>query len=144
MRGLFERKFTPKDRLLWLGDLNVAPTDLDVANPKNKTNHVCFHSDVKKAFADVMSWGFVDIFRKHLPGDGEYSFWDYRIKDSLSRNIGWRIDHIIGTEFMAGASRKEGYGAALRSHCGRGFLRDLNEVNCSKTGQRPYLDGYGL
>lgn len=115
VRGLFERKFTPKDKLLWLGDLNVAPTDLDVANPKNKTNHVCFHSDVKKAFTDVMSWGFVDIFRKHLPGEGEYSFWDYRIKDSLSRNIGWRIDHIIGTQLMAEASRKVWVERSLRA-----------------------------
>ena len=57
VRGLFERKFTPKDRLLWLGDLNVAPTDLDVANPKNKTNHVCFHSDVKKASSGNISRG---------------------------------------------------------------------------------------
>ena len=106
VKELFERKFVPGDKLLWLGDLNVAPTDLDVANPKNKMNHVCFHRDVKEAFADVLSWGLVDIFRKHLKGDGEYSFWDYRIKDSLSRNIGWRIDHIIGTEIMSEASRR--------------------------------------
>ncbi len=115
MRNLFERNFTPKDKLLWLGDLNVAPSELDVANPKNKTNHVCFHSDVKDAFAGVMSWGFVDIFRKHLPGDGEYSFWDYRIKDALSRNIGWRIDHIVGTEVMAEASRKVWVERSLRA-----------------------------
>lgn len=112
---LFESKFTPKDKLLWLGDLNVAPTELDVSNPKNKTNHVCFHSDVKDVFAKVMSWGFVDIFRKHLPGDGEYSFWDYRVKDALSRNIGWRIDHIIGTEVMAEASRKVWVERSLRA-----------------------------
>ncbi|MDO9545077.1 MAG: exodeoxyribonuclease III [Synergistaceae bacterium] len=115
VRNLFERNFTPKDKLLWLGDLNVAPTELDVANPKNKTNHVCFHSDVKDAFAGVMSWGFVDIFRKHLPGDGEYSFWDYRIKDALSRNIGWRIDHIVGTEVMAEASGKVWVERSLRA-----------------------------
>ena len=115
VRELFERNFTPKNKVLWLGDLNVAPTELDVANPGNKTNHVCFHTEVKKAFADVMSWGFVDIFRKHLPGEGEYSFWDYRIKDSLSRNIGWRIDHIIGTDVMAEASRKVWVERSLRA-----------------------------
>ena len=113
--ALFERNFTPKDKLLWLGDLNVAPTELDVANPKNKMNHVCFHRDVKDAFTEVMSWGFVDVFRKHLPGEGEYSFWDYRIKDSLLRNIGWRIDHIIGTEVMAEASRKVWVERSLRA-----------------------------
>ena len=115
VRNLFEMKFTPKEKLLWLGDLNVAPTDFDVANPKNKKNHVCFHTDVKKAFAEVMSWGFIDIFRKHLPDDGEYTFWDYRIKDALPRNIGWRIDHIIGTEIMAEASRKVWVERCLRA-----------------------------
>ncbi|MEA4872957.1 MAG: exodeoxyribonuclease III [Synergistaceae bacterium] len=115
VQDLFERNFTPKDKLLWLGDLNVAPTELDVANPINKTNHVCFHRDVKDAFARVMAWGLVDIFRKHLPGDGEYSFWDYRIKDALSRNIGWRIDHIVGTEVMADTSRKVWIERSLRS-----------------------------
>lgn len=115
IHDLFESKFTPEDKLLWLGDLNVAPTELDVTNPKNKKNHVCFHTDVKEAFAEVMSWGFVDIFRKHLPGEGEYSYWDYRVKDALSRNIGWRIDHIIGTEVMAEASGKVWVERSLRA-----------------------------
>ncbi len=113
--AIFDSKFKAGERLIWLGDLNVAPTDLDVANPKNKTNHVCFHKDVKYAFAEVMSWGFVDIFRKHLPEEGEYSFWDYRIKDALTRNIGWRIDHILGTEPIADASRKVWVERSLRA-----------------------------
>lgn len=99
--ALLERDYKNTDKLLWIGDLNVAPTDIDVTNPKNKVNHVCFHRDVKEAFFKVMSWGLVDIFRQHRPGEGEFSFWDYRVKDSLARNIGWRIDHILGTGSIA-------------------------------------------
>ena len=105
VRALLERDYKPTDEVLWVGDLNVAPTDIDVTNPKTKKNHVCFHEDVKKALADVMSWGMEDVFRKHLPNEGEFTFWDYRVKDSLNRNIGWRIDHILATKPLAGLSR---------------------------------------
>lgn len=99
--ALLEREYKFSDKVLWVGDLNVAPSDIDVTNPKTKVNHVCFHRDVKEALKNVMSWGLVDIFRQHCPDGGEFSFWDYRVKDSLARNIGWRIDHILGTNSLA-------------------------------------------
>jgi len=101
--SLLERDYKNTDKLLLLGDLNVAPTDIDVTHPETKENHVCFHRDVKEAFFKLISWGLVDIFRIHRPGEGEFSFWDYRVKDALKRNIGWRIDHILGTKPMAEA-----------------------------------------
>ncbi len=103
--ALFERDYRMEDKLLWTGDLNVAPTDRDVTHPENKRDHVCFHRDVQHAFEEVCSWGLVDVFRKHRNGDGEFSFWDYRVKDSLARNIGWRIDHLLATPSLAERSR---------------------------------------
>ncbi len=105
VRALLERRCSPDEKVVWVGDLNVAPTDMDVTNPKNKKNHVCFHEDVKKALSGAMEWGLVDIFREHLPCEGEYTFWDYRVKDSLARNIGWRIDHVLGTRSAAALCR---------------------------------------
>lgn len=89
--------------VLWVGDLNVAPEEADVTNPENKKNHVCFHSVIRQVFLEARS-DMVDVFRKHRPGPGEYSFWDYRVRDSLKRNIGWRIDHILATPDLAGSS----------------------------------------
>lgn len=100
-----DRNVSPKDRLVMVGDLNVAPTDMDVTSPEKKGDHVCFHEGVKKAFQNLLDWGLVDIFRKHRPGEGEFSFWDYRVKDSLQRNIGWRIDHVLATPVLAEGSR---------------------------------------
>ncbi|OUO94623.1 exodeoxyribonuclease III [Cloacibacillus sp. An23] len=105
VRGLLERRCSPEGLVVWVGDLNVAPTDIDVTNPKNKKDHVCFHEDVKKALAYAMEWGLVDIFREHLPEAGEYTFWDYRVKEALARNIGWRIDHVLGTKRAAALCR---------------------------------------
>ena len=45
------------------------------------------------------------VFRKHRPDPGEFSFFDYRVKGALERNIGWRIDHILATPELAECSR---------------------------------------
>ena len=94
----------PRSPLILVGDLNVAPTDIDVTHPENKRNHVCFHTDIREAFKKLCSTGLTDVFRKHRPGEGEFTFWDYRVKDALERNIGWRIDHILATSPVAEGS----------------------------------------
>ncbi|SRR6056297_1548618 len=94
--------YSTEENILWVGDLNVAPSDLDVTKPETKKNHVCFHEDVKSVFESVRGTRFTDVFRKFRPGEGEFSFWDYRVKDSLKRNIGWRIDHVLATEPLSG------------------------------------------
>jgi len=105
IRELLVRSHAPSEKVIWMGDLNVAPTDIDVTDPGNKRNHVCFHQTVKDAFGRVTSWGLVDLFRKYRPEEGEFSFWDYRVKNSLERNIGWRIDHILVTPPVESISR---------------------------------------
>ena len=97
----FQRNFTPEDAVLWVGDLNIAPTPIDVYDPKALLGHVCFHPAVHEALNNVMAWGFVDIFRKHCDKPGEYTFWDYRMPNALSRNLGWRLDHIMATAPLA-------------------------------------------
>lgn len=99
--NMFKKKFNPSDKIIWLGDLNIAPTDLDVHNPKQHLNHVCFHKDAKNAFGKVVSWGFVDLFRKHHPNVRQYTFFDYRVRNAVENNIGWRVDHILATEPIA-------------------------------------------
>ncbi len=101
MRGYFERHFPPEEPLIWCGDLNVAPTPLDVHDPKRLIDHVDFHPDVREAFASVVEWGFVDVFRKHHPEGGRYTYYDYRVRGAVERGIGWRVDHILATEPLA-------------------------------------------
>lgn len=105
IRELLTQRYDPSGKVVWMGDLNVAPTDRDVTDPGNKRDHVCFHQTLKDVFARVTSWGLVDLFRKYRPGEGEFSFWDYRVKNALDRNIGWRIDHILVTTPMEIISR---------------------------------------
>ncbi|OHB75106.1 MAG: exodeoxyribonuclease III [Planctomycetes bacterium RBG_16_55_9] len=100
----FRRSFKPADAVLWLGDLNVAPTPIDVYDPKTLLGHVCFHPAVHEALSHVMTWGFVDVFRKHCDKPGEYTFWDYRMPNAFARNLGWRLDHVMATVPLADKS----------------------------------------
>jgi exodeoxyribonuclease-3 len=97
----FQRNFVPADPVLWVGDLNIAPKPVDVYDPQMLLGHVCFHPEVHRALEKVLGWGFVDVFRKHYDKAGEYTFWDFRLRDSFKRNLGWRLDHIMATAPLA-------------------------------------------
>jgi exodeoxyribonuclease III len=101
LRKFFERRFTPALDVVWVGDLNIAPEAIDIHNAAQQANHVCYHVAARAAFAKTVAWGFVDVFRKHHPEAGQYTFFDYRQKGALSRNQGWRIDHILATRSLA-------------------------------------------
>ena len=97
----FRKRFKPTDAVLWLGDLNVAPQPIDVYDPEALLGHVCFNPQVQEALEAVMAWGFADLFRRHCPDPGHYSFWDYRAGNAFKQNLGWRIDHLMATETLA-------------------------------------------
>lgn len=105
LRALFERHYDPGEPLLWMGDFNVAPEPIDIYDPEGKADHVDFHPDARAALDRVKEWGFVDVFRRHHPDEGdEYTYYDYRAKDPIERGIGWRVDHVWATEPLADAS----------------------------------------
>jgi len=97
----FKKNYSPDDPLLWVGDVNIATEDIDVHNPKRLRGHVDFHPDVQAKMEKLMQWGFVDVFRKHVPGPGQYTFFDYRVKGALEKGLGWRVDHILATPALA-------------------------------------------
>ncbi|MCX7750227.1 MAG: exodeoxyribonuclease III [Candidatus Bipolaricaulota bacterium] len=102
LRAYFARHFSPREPLLLCGDLNVAPEEIDVHDPKGLRDHVDFHPEARAALERVRAWGFVDVFRRHHPGEpGQYTFWDYRVRGALERNVGWRVDHIWATPPLA-------------------------------------------
>jgi len=96
---------SPEEFLVCCGDLNVARETIDVHDPKRLLGHVDFTPEVWDAFDALMSWGLVDVFRRHHPGEaGQYAFFDYRVPRALDRGLGWRVDHILATESLARTS----------------------------------------
>jgi len=78
-----------------LGDLNVAPEDRDVHDPKRWAGQIHV-SDAERAALrrGVDEVGLVDAFRLFPQPPGEFSWWDYRLA-AFQRNWGLRIDHIL-------------------------------------------------
>jgi exodeoxyribonuclease-3 len=104
MRQYLEKYFSPGQKVVWLGDLNVAMEAIDVYDPAKLAGEVGFHPDEQAALAHAKDWGLVDVFRKHVPGGGHYTFWDYRVANALGRGMGWRIDYILATAPLAALS----------------------------------------
>lgn len=97
--------YRPDLPLILTGDFNVALESIDVFDPERFRDQVCFHPDEQAAMKEILDWGLVDIFRKHQPDGGHFTFWDYRIPYALKHNMGWRIDYILASAPLAEKSR---------------------------------------
>jgi exodeoxyribonuclease-3 len=93
--------FSPGQRLIWLGDINIAPKSEDVYNPKRFFGQVGHHPDEISRLQRIVDFGLVDVFRKHHPEGGHFTYWDFVILTAYAKNFGWRIDHIYATESLA-------------------------------------------
>ena len=100
IRSLFDKYYSTDQSIVWLGDMNIAIEPIDVNQPKTKMNDPCYHQDAKDGFIHACDFGFTDLLRKHHAEDVLYSFFDYRVKDAVDRNIGWRIDYILSTQSL--------------------------------------------
>ncbi|MGD2126578.1 MAG: exodeoxyribonuclease III [Desulfobacteraceae bacterium] len=98
-------QYDPGQPLLIAGDFNVALEPIDVYDPESFRGQVCFHPDEQAILREFLAWGLLDVFRKHQPEGGYYTFWDYRVPNALKRKMGWRIDYILATPPLAEKSR---------------------------------------
>lgn len=93
-------------QVLFMGDLNVAHTELDVARPAEAAKGTGF-LPVERAFIDrLCEHGYIDTFRALNPDAvGAYSYWD-AWRERRARNIGWRIDYVIVSDDLAPSVRR--------------------------------------
>ena len=88
------RQLETRKPVILCGDLNVAHTELDLANPKPNRGKKGFTDEERKGFQNMVDAGFVDTFRLFTQGNGHYSWWSH-FANSRARNIGWRIDYFL-------------------------------------------------
>jgi exodeoxyribonuclease-3 len=81
-------------RLAVLGDMNVAPEDRDVHDPKRWEGQIHVSAPEREALRQVLAAGLVDAFRLFPQPERLYSWWDYRLA-AFQRNWGLRIDLIL-------------------------------------------------
>ncbi len=76
-----------------LGDFNIAPTSLDIHNPKKYEGGIMASEIERNALNNVLKERLIDSFRIFEKNTGHWSWWDYR-NNAYELNKGWRIDHI--------------------------------------------------
>lgn len=81
------------------GDLNVAHTENDLANPKPNRGKKGFTEEERAGFQAFIDNGFIDTFRMFHEGNGHYTWWSHFAK-SRERNVGWRIDYMLVSESL--------------------------------------------
>lgn len=83
-----------KKPVIFCGDLNVAHTELDLANPKTNKGRKGFTTEERAGFQAFVDAGFVDTLRLFREGNGHYTWWSH-FANARARNIGWRIDYVL-------------------------------------------------
>jgi exodeoxyribonuclease III len=86
--------------VVFCGDLNVAHTADDLANPQSNAGKKGFTDQERQGFRRFLDAGFVDTFRMFHHGNGFYTWWSH-FANARRRNVGWRIDYFLVSAALA-------------------------------------------
>jgi len=99
-----QNNFSTEDLVLVMGDMNVAPADIDVGiKPENakrwiKTGKCAFLPEERQWLQNLKDWGLQDSFRAMNGEVNSYSWFDYRSRGfEQEPKRGLRIDLILAT-----------------------------------------------
>ena len=92
----FLKKLEKNKPVLFCGDLNVAHTEIDLANPKANVKNHGFTPEERAGFSAFVAAGFLDTFREFEKGGGHYTWWS-QMGTARARNIGWRLDYFLAS-----------------------------------------------
>ena len=106
-----QQNYSPQDAIILMGDMNVAPLDLDVGigadNARRwlQTGKCSFLPEEREWLQKIIDWGLTDTFRQHQPdADNRYSWFDYRSRGFENNpQRGLRIDLIMASHALAGS-----------------------------------------
>ncbi len=82
------------------GDFNVAPTDVDVWDPRAAHGGTHVSEPERAAVRALVDRGLVDSYRARHDETGRFTWWDYRA-GMFHKNFGMRIDLLLTAEAVA-------------------------------------------
>ena len=88
------------DKLIVLGDFNIAPEDRDVHDPEAWKDKILCSKPERKALQTMLDFGLADTFRLFEQEEKTWSWWDYRMA-AFRRNMGLRIDLVLASKALA-------------------------------------------
>jgi exodeoxyribonuclease-3 len=87
--------------VVFMGDLNIAHTEADIARPEEHERSPGFLPEERAWMDRFISEGYVDTFRSlHPDARDAYTYWE-PWRERRARNIGWRIDYVCVSDDLA-------------------------------------------
>ena len=102
LRGFLADEMSRHEKLVVLGDFNIAPADADVYDPEKWGDGILCSPAERQALKDLLDLGLTDVFRNFEHPEKTFSWWDYRAA-GFRRNAGLRIDLILTSDVMTDA-----------------------------------------
>lgn len=99
-RSFMQLHHKQSEKIVLVGDFNVAPDDRDVYDPVAWYEQILCSTAEREALKNLVSFGFIDTLRMHHDEGKMFSWWDYR-ELAFPKNKGLRIDLIYATPPMA-------------------------------------------
>jgi exodeoxyribonuclease-3 len=110
LRDWFRQARSRRQKLIAVGDFNIAPLETDVWSHKQLLD-VVSHTpiEVEKLGRLQASLDWVDAVRRFIPPEQRlYTWWSYRNRDWKASDRGRRLDHVWVTPQLAGRLRAAG------------------------------------
>lgn len=93
--SFFEKiKKIDNKHLIIVGDMNVAPYEIDIHNPIKNINSPGFTKKERSLYLKKTN-KLIDVFRYLYPQKIQYTFFDKKSKAYARGYRGWRLDHIL-------------------------------------------------
>ncbi len=102
LRAFLANEMSRHEKLVVLGDFNIAPADADVHDPEKWGDAILCSPAERQALKDLLDLGLTDVFRNFEHPEKTFSWWDYRAA-GFRRNAGLRIDLILTSDVMTDA-----------------------------------------
>ena len=95
-----ETEMAQYEKVVVLGDFNIAPDDRDVYDPEAWKEKILCSTPERDALKKILDLGLRDTFRLFDQEERTWSWWDYRM-NMFRRKLGLRIDLVLASSAMA-------------------------------------------
>jgi exodeoxyribonuclease-3 len=102
LKGFLKDQLKTHDKLVVLGDFNIAPEDRDVYDAEKWGDDILCSPLERQALGELLQLGLTDVYRNFEQPEKAFSWWDYR-RAGFQRNAGLRIDLILANDAMTAA-----------------------------------------
>lgn len=92
-------------KILFVGDVNTAHNEIDLARPKENACSTGFLRVERDWMDRLAPAGFHDTFRTFHAGEVAYTWWDMKTY-ARTRDVGWRLDYCFANDALMPAVKR--------------------------------------